>query len=87
MIIDSAGAGATPRLVQSGDPFYETLTVKFLSNVTQASKTVVFPNTSKKVRWTPPSRVSPGGPSVIEKTNTQCMSPINLDRGTLGNWN
>ncbi|HCA15049.1 MAG: hypothetical protein CNE92_06100 [SAR116 cluster bacterium MED-G05] len=33
MIIDSAGAGATPRLVQSDDPFCDTLMVKFSSNV------------------------------------------------------
>ena len=56
-------------------------------NVTQASKAVVFLNTGEQVCWTPPSRVSPGGPSVIEKTNTQCMSSINLDYSTSGNWN
>ena len=33
MIIDSAGAGATPRLVQSDDPFCDTLMVKFSSHV------------------------------------------------------
>ena len=56
-------------------------------NVTQVSKAVVFLNTGEQVCWTPPSRVSPGGPSVIEKTNTQCMSSINLDYSTSGNWN
>ena len=56
-------------------------------NVTQASKAVVLLNTGEQVCWTPPGRVSPGGPSVIEKTNTQCMSSINLDYSTSGNWN
>ena len=56
-------------------------------NVTQASKAVVFLNTGEQVCWTPPNRVSPGGPSVIEKANTQCMSSINLDYSTSGNWN
>jgi hypothetical protein len=56
-------------------------------NVTQASNAVVFLNTGEQVCWTSPSRVSPGGPSVIEKTNTQCMSSINLDYSTPGNWN
>ena len=115
MIIDSAGPGATPRLVQSDDPFCDTLMVKFspnirpvianvataadftfiadgdnilaFDNVTQASKAVVFLNTGEQVCWTPPSWVSPGGPSVVEKTNTQCMSSINLDYSTSGNWN
>ena len=33
MIIDSTGAGATARLVQSDDPFCDTLMVKFSSNI------------------------------------------------------
>ena len=56
-------------------------------NVTQASKTVAFLNIGEQVCWTPPNRVSPGGPSVIKKTSTQCMSSINLDHSTSANWN
>ena len=41
MIIDSAGAGATPRLVQSDDPFCDTLMVKFSFNIRSIIANVV----------------------------------------------
>ena len=41
MIIDSVGAGATPRLVQSDDPFCDTFMVKFSSNVRPVIANVV----------------------------------------------
>lgn len=57
-------------------------------NVTRASNTIIFLNTGQQqVCWTPPSRVSPGGPSTVEKENTRCIDSINLNYASSGDWN
>ena len=56
-------------------------------NVTRASNAVVYLDTGEEICWTPPSTVSPGGPSTTEKTNTQCIESISLNYSSAGNWN
>lgn len=57
-------------------------------NVTRASNAIIFLNTGQRqVCWTPPSRVSPGGPSTVEKENTRCIDSINLNYASSGDWN
>jgi len=57
-------------------------------NVTRASNAIIFLNTGQQqVCWTPPSRVSPGGPSTVEKENTRCIDTINLNYASSGDWN
>jgi len=55
-------------------------------NVTRASNAIIFLNTGQPVCWTPPSRVSPGGPSTVEKENTRCINSINLNYASQGDW-
>ena len=57
-------------------------------NVTRASNAIIFLNTGQQQAcWTPPSRVSPGGPSTVEKENTRCIDSINLNYASSGDWN
>ena len=56
-------------------------------NVTRASNAVVYLDTGEEICWTPPSTVSPGGPSTTEKTNTQCIESISFNYSSAGNWN
>ena len=54
-------------------------------NVTRASNAIIFLNTGQQVCWTPPSRVSPCGPSTVKKENTRCIDLINLNYASSGN--
>ncbi|MEC8660357.1 MAG: hypothetical protein VXY12_01320, partial [Pseudomonadota bacterium] len=57
-------------------------------HVTRASNAIIFLNTGQQqVCWAPPSRVSPGGPSTVEKENTRCIDSINLNYASSGDWN
>ena len=62
-------------------------------DVTDADNAVIYLNAGGSVCWTPAARVSPGGPTVTEKTNTLCLSkhpvdgvPINIDPSDNGTW-
>ena len=54
-------------------------------NVLRASNAIIFLNTGQQVCWTPPSRVSPCGPSTVKKENTRCIDLINLNYASSGN--